>query len=677
MTKTPSRPRVAALVGPYMGGKTALLESILFHCGAITRKGTRKENTTVGDSSPEARARGSGTEVNIASAEYLGETWTFLDCPGSIELLQESEGALMVADAAVVVCEPDVGRAMTLAPILRFLDDLDIPHLLFINKMDHAAGSVRETMAALQGFSRHPLVLREIPIREGGKITGHVDLVSERAFRWTPGKPSELIQIPDSLKEQEAKARTEMLEALADFDDKLLEQLLEDAVPPPDAIYDALAKDLREDKVVPVFFGSAESDHGVRRLLKALRHETPESNAAALRLGLAGMNDGPAAAVFKTHYAGHVGKLSFVRIFAGEIAEGATVGGVRVGGILRMNAGKQEKTARAKTGEVAGLARTEGLATGQTLSAAGIKGVPNWPATLAPLFALAIHSEKREDDVKLTGALSRLVEEDPSLSFGANPDTGEFLLWGQGEMHLQIALERLRQRMNMPVKAKRPLVPYKETVRKGIKQHARHKKQSGGHGEFGDIHVEIKPLPRGSGFAFSDSITGGSVPKQYIPAVEAGVRESLARGPFGFPVVDVAVTLTDGQYHSVDSSDMAFKKAAGQAMREGLPACQPVLLEPICHVEIAVPTEFTSKAQRLVSGRRGQILGFDAKADWKGWDQVTALLPQSEMHDLIVELRSATLGVGTFSWRFDHLQELTGKAADQVITERQHAAAAQ
>ena len=200
MPKKPSGPRVAALVGPYLGGKTALLESLLFQCGAIPRKGARKDGTTVGDSSPESRARGSGTEVNVASAEYLGEKWTFLDCPGSIELLQESENALMVADAAVVVCESDVGRVLTMAPLLKFLDDLDIPHLLFVNKMDVSAGSVKETLDALQGLSRHPLVMREIPIREGDKVTGHVDLVSERAFRWTPGKISELIQIPDTVK---------------------------------------------------------------------------------------------------------------------------------------------------------------------------------------------------------------------------------------------------------------------------------------------------------------------------------------------------------------------------------------------------------------------------------------------------------------------------------------------
>jgi len=228
----------------------------------------------------------------------------------------------------------------------------------------------------------------------------------------------------------------------------------------------------------------------------------------------------------------------------------------------------------------------------------------------------------------------------------------------------------LRNRYNLTVTSHRPQVPYKETIRRPFSQHARHKKQSGGHGQFGDVHLDIKPLPRGSGFNFANSISGGVVPRQYIPAVEAGVRDYLHRGPLGFPVVDIAVTLTDGQYHSVDSSDMAFKAAAQLAMREGMPNGHPVLLEPICQVEIALPNEFTSKIQRLVSGRRGQILGFGAKSGWKDWDEVSAQMPESEMHDLINELRSVTLGVGTFHWKFDHLQEITGRVADQAVAQR-------
>ena len=251
------------------------------------------------------------------------------------------------------------------------------------------------------------------------------------------------------------------------------------------------------------------------------------------------------------------------------------------------------------------------------------------------------------------------------------------MLWGQGEIHLQVALEKLKHRFNLAVKGHRPQVPYKETIRKTVSEHGRHKRQSGGHGQFGDIYIDIEPRARGAGFVFADTVVGGVVPRQYIPSVGEGVEEYLKRGPLGFPVVDIKVTLTSGSYHAVDSSDQAFKTAARIAMTDGMPKCDPVLLEPTLSVEIAVPNDYTPKAQRILSGRRGQILGFQAKDGWKGWDVVAAYLPQAEMSDLIVELRSLTMGVGTFSWRFDHLQEVVGRGADKVVEERRTALAAQ
>lgn len=666
--KPPSAPRCAAFVGPYLSGKTSLLESVLSLTGAVTRRGSVREGNTVGDGTAEARARQMSTELNVATTEYLGELWTFLDCPGFIELAQDAFNALSVVDLAVVVCEPEPQKALTLAPLLRFLDERSIPHLVFVNKMDLPGGSIRATLEALQGLSTRPLVLREIPIRDGEKISGFVDLVSERAFRWSEGQSSELIQLPEIVADREKEARAGMLEAIADFDDTLLEKLLEDVVPNPDEIYAGLARDLQQHLIVPVFFGSAEGMHGITRLLKALRHEAPEPGQTAARLGI--IADEPCARVFKTLHASHTGKLSFVRVFSGDITDGMTLNGERVSGVNRVLGQKLEKVAKAGIGEVAALGRLDGAQTGAVLSPSGKAEAYAWPSPLKPLFALNVHTRERSDEVKLTAALARLVDEDPSLSYGHDPDTGEFLMWGQGEMQLSIALDRLRNRFNIQVVSQRPQVPYKETIRGSVSHHARHKKQSGGHGEFGDVHIDIKPQPRGAGFVFNDTITGGVVPKQYIPAVEAGVREYLARGPLGFPVVDIAVTLTDGQYHTVDSSDMAFRKAAQLGMREGMPKCSPVLLEPIFQVKIAIPNEFTSRIQRLASGRRGQILGFEPKAGWSGWDEVSVLLPQAEMHGLIVELRSATLGVGTFEWSFDHLQELSGKLADDIVAQR-------
>ena len=333
MTKPPSAPRCAALVGPYLSGKTSLLESVLSLTGAVGRRGSVRDGNTVGDGTAEARARQMSTEINIATTEYLGETWTFLDCPGFIELAQDAYNALMVVDLAVVVCEPEPQKVLTLAPLLRFLDDRAIPHIVFINKMDLPGGSVRATLEALQGLAGRPLVLREIPIRDGEKISGFVDLVSERAFRWTEGQRSQLIRLPDAVAEEGKEARAGMLEAIADFDDALLEKLLEDIVPNPDEIYAGLARDLQQDLIVPVFFGSAEGMHGITRLLKALRHEAPEPAQTAERLGIRA--DEPCARVFKTLHAAHTGKLSFVRVWQGEIVDGMTLNGERVSGVNR------------------------------------------------------------------------------------------------------------------------------------------------------------------------------------------------------------------------------------------------------------------------------------------------------------------------------------------------------
>lgn len=674
--KAVAAPRCAALVGPYLSGKTTLLESLLFATGAISRKGSVEDGNCVGDSAPEARARKMSVEISAASTEFLGEAWTFLDCPGSVELAQEAQQALMAADAAVVVAEPEPAKALTLAPLLKFLDDHKIPHLLFVNKMDTAAHRVSEVLAALQAVSARPLLLRQVPIRtpdQSGieQITGYVDLVSERAYQYKPGQPSDLVKMPETVLEREQTARRGLLESLADFDDVLLEELLEDAIPSREEIYQQLTKDLAADLIVPVFLGAAVRDFGVRRLLKALRHEVPGPMETARRLGVVAEAGDTVAQVFKTYHQAHTGKLSLARVWAGQLQDGMTLSGHRVGGVSRMKGHETIKLAAAGAGEVVALGRMDQVETGALLSAGGkaTMAMP-WPAGPAPLFSLAIETENRADEVKLTAALHKLTEEDAALTIEQNPAAHELILWGQGEIHLQIVLDRLKLKYNLPVKSHRPQVNYKETIRKGIAHHARFKRQTGGHGQFADIHVKLAPLPRGKGFEFHDEIVGGAVPRQYIPSVEEGIREYLAQGPLGFPVVDVAVTLTDGQYHSVDSSDMAFKTAARMAMTEAMPKCEPVLLEPIYAVTVTVPNEFTSRAQRLISGRRGQILGFDAKAGWPGWDEVSAYLPQSELHDLIIELRSLTLGVGSFAWKFDHLQELVGRLADKVVEHR-------
>lgn len=661
--------RNVAIVGPYLSGKTTVLESLLFVSGATTRKGRVVDGNSVGDASPEARDRQMSVEVNAASTEYGGICFTFLDCPGSVEFAQETCNALMGIDAAIIVCEPDVDRVLTLAPLFQFLDNWEIPHLIFINKMDRAHSQFADILQALKEVSSRPLVPHQYPIWQGETLTGFIDLITEQAYQYHPGAPADPIPLPNSLKEQEHAARAEMLETLADFDDHLLEELLEDIEPPQDEILQDLKMELGADLIVPVLIGIAEQDYGVRPLLEALLREAPDPSETAARRGLNPDDETPIAQVLKTYATPQGGKLSLVRVWQGTLTDGMVLNGVRTGGIYQLQGQQQQTLTEAAAGSIVALGRMEGIQTGDTLSTDGeLADLLPKADRHDPVYALAIMPEKRSDEVKLSSALNKLLEEDPSLVWEQHGDTHEVILWGQGEIHLQVTLDRLRRKYGLPMTTHVPQVPYKETVRRSANNiHGRYKRQTGGHGQFGDVYIDIQPLPRGEGFNFKETIVGGVVPKQYIPGVEMGVRESLVHGPLGFPVVDVAVTLTNGSYHSVDSSEQAFKQAARIAMQEGMVKCQPSLLEPILSVTISVPNTFTSNVLRLISGRRGQILGYEAKPDWHGWDNVQAYLPQAEMQDLIVELRSLTLGVGTFRWQFDHLQEVPDKIVDRVL----------
>ncbi len=665
-------PRCIALVGPFASGKTTLLEAILARTGAITRQGAVAEKNTIGDASPEARAHQMSVEANIAETQFMGDRITFLDCPGSIEFAFEAEGILAGVDLAVVVAEADQKKVPALQVILKTLEDRAIPRILFLNKIDKAEASVREMLETLQPASSVPLVLRHMPIMKNGIVTGFIDLALERAFVYREHAASEVVEMTDETRTVEAEARYAMLEKLADYDDGLMEQLLDDIQPERDKIFADLVKDMRTGQICPVLIGSAEHGNGVGRLLKAIRHEAPSVADTRARLNVPTTGDA-IVQVMKTLHTAHGGKLSIVRVFTGAVGDGVELVGPtgavgRVSGVFRVMGQQAAKREAAHEGETVGLGKLDGAKTGMTLSNG--KAPPAQVVTLArpdPVLGTALASAERKDDVKLSAAIVKAVEEDPSLNIAHVQDTGETVMEGQGEMHLRVALERLTGKYGIAITTHQPAIPYKETIRGVTSVRGRHKKQSGGHGQFGDVVLEIRPLPRGAGFQFTESITGGVVPRNYIPSVEEGVTEYLARGPLGFRVVDIGVRLTDGSYHTVDSSDMAFRTAAQIGMREGMPECRPVLLEPVLKVEVAVPSEATARANGIVSQRRGQLLGFDARPGWPGWDVVEAMIPQAEIRDLIVELRSATAGVGTFKARFDHLAELTGKLADQVI----------
>ena len=671
-------PRLVAIVGPFQSGKTSLLEGILARGGGVARQGSVRDGTSVGDSSPEARSHAMSVEPNVASIDYLGDRLTFFDSPGSIEFIHDMRPALPVCDLAVVVCEADARKVPALQVILRELEELGLPRILFLNKIDLAGGSLRETLEMLQPASRTPLLLRQIPVWENGVATGFIDLALERAFVYRESAPSSIVEMPAGVIPEERQARYSMLEKLADYDDALMEQLISDIDPPRDLVFDDLARELREGHVVPVLMGSATGGHGVTRLLKALRHEAPGVGQTRKRLGIE--PKGPALAqVVRTINTAHGGKLSLARVLRGAFADGATVinsHGVeeRIGGLARLMGATSSKVTRAEEGDTIAFARLEGLATGDRFAEGKTPPPAAKPlATPPPTQGVAIRVKDRKDEVRLAAALAKLGEEDRALTFVQDAEMSELKLLGQGEMHLRVTSERLADRFGVTIQTGKPSVAYRETIRDAVTVRGRHKKQSGGHGQFGDVVVEVSPRARGEGFAFAERVHGGSVPRQYFSSVEAGARDGMARGPLGFPVVDVSVTLIDGSYHTVDSSDMAFRAAAKLALDEALAKARPVLLEPILSVTIYVPTDALARASALVSARRGQILGFEAREGWAGWEALRALIPEAEIGDLIVELRSATSGVGAFETRFDHLAELSGRTADQVIAARQKA----
>lgn len=675
ITGTPNgrRPtRAVALVGPAGTGKTSLAEALLFASGAINRQGSVESGNTVGDASPEARARGGSTEINLLNFDYLGDRFALIDMPGGAGFAADGLAALQSADLALVVIDPAPERAALVEPALRRLDEMGVPHAIFVNKIENArAGAVRDLIAELQPMSAEPLALRQIPIREGEHVTGYVDLALERAYRYRPGKESERVDIPGELIERERGERTHLLETLADFDDALLEALLMDEAPDQALVMADLAADTAGNKVVPVLLGSAQTGGGVHRLLKLLRHEAPAPDRAAGRLGVAG---GGALHVFKIANGGAMGRLALGRVLGGGLNEGdeLVVGdeAARTGSIFFVQGEKTAKQGSAVPGDVVAVAKVDAARSGMVIGGRGVTApelLIEYPARNA---AIAIVTRDRKDDVKLSTALHRLCEEDPALEWTQDDATHETLLRGINDDHLGVVLGRLQRRYGVAVDTRPPRIAYRESIRKTAHMRGRHKKQSGGHGQYGDCVIDLRPLGHGEGFVFEDKITGGAIPRQYIPAVEAGIRDAMERGPLGFSVVDVAVTLVDGSFHSVDSSELAFRIAGRTAMTDALAQAAPYLLEPIVRVAVDTPGGTGSKAGSVLSSRRGQILGLSPHPDWPRWERVEALLPESGLHGLDAELRSLSQGLASFTASFDHLAELGGKHADEVVKAR-------
>jgi elongation factor G len=683
--------RNVALIGINRSGKTSLVESILHITGVINRRGKIQDGTMTMDYEPESVSRQISTQVSMGHMTYRDVHFNILDCPGFVDFNEETKLALMGVDAAIFVVEPDAHKLIQMDELLRFTEQIGISRLVFVNKLDKPDLDFEETLSVLKDMpgvkTPRPLAPLHYPIGSGSGFSGYVDVLKKQAFKYgASGKAEKSDTIPADLKTELEASREKLIESLADTDDNLLEMVLEGKDVPQDTIEKDLKNAVRAGTIVPILVGSAHTDAGVFTLLDAIISLCPDpldrdykdKDGRAIEI----QEGGPVIAqVIKTYVHPQSGKLSLTRVITGTIKADTQLmdssrGGPkeRVGGLYNIIGKKQDTAGNAGPGSIVAIARLDTPRSGDTLVSEKETRVMPAPAEPHPLYSLAIAPKNRSDETKLSTLLSKLIEEDPVLKVDRDPDTHEYCLYGQGEVHLTLSRQRLERKYHISLDSSRPQIAYKESIQGKADAHGRHKKQTGGKGQFGDVYLKIEALERGSGSKFTESVVGGSVPRQYIPGVEKGVMEALGKGPLaGFPVVDVAVNLYDGSYHDVDSDEMSFRMAAILAMREGLNKAHPVILEPVAEVKINVPNAFTSGVLGQMNGLRGHILGYGPDLDRPGWDQVTAHIPQSELWDYIIELRTLSQGLGFYVWKFSHLSPVPPNLSQELVS--QHSAA--
>ena len=673
--KTPiNSSRCISIVGPSQSGKTTLMESILHVCDQVHQRGDVKKNNTLSDHLPEEHELKMSISMGISNAKFMDEDYTFIDCPGSNDFINEFLQAARISDLCIIVLEPIKEKILSLVPYFYYLNQMNIPHFLFINKVNSLNFDIKVLLGLIQEYSSLPLVIRQIPIREEDKIIGSADVIHERAYKYEKEKPSEIVKIPKELSSLRTEIREKVLETLADFDDELMEKILEDMPTSTDEIYENLKKDIASNKIVEVFTGSAENATGIHRLLKSIRHDCPSHEETIKRNGYKIKNNIVCAQAFKTNYVPHRGKQSIMRVWSGELKEGQSLqNNIRLQSLFFLKGKEFIKTSKVKAGDVIGLSRIELIKTGDLITneEKDIKKDSKQPIPPQPIYAKAIRSIKREEDVKLSESLKEIIETDSSYVIERNSATQQLLLWGQGEIHLRVALNKMKNNYNVETTEEKISYSLQETIQGGVSDHiTTHKKQSGGAGQYARIVVDVRPLPRGEYFKFENKIVGGVIPKTYIPSVEKGCKESMKKGPLGFPVTDVHVTLKDGKTHDVDSNSNSFHIAGIKALRETLENCKPILLEPYHKVRFLVPSKDINNIYTLITSKRGMIKENQQKEGWSGFEILEAEMPGCEIFNLVIDVKSLTEGMGSFEYEFEQMKTVQNKQlSDKLISE--------
>jgi len=658
------RIRNVALVSHQGTGKTTLVEAMLYASGATTRMGRVEDGNTVSDWDPDEVKHGLSINASVAPVEWDGCKINVIDTPGYADFLGEVKEGVRVADSVILPVSAVDGLQVGTEIGWQLADERNLPRILFINKMDRENADYDAVLSALRERFGTTVVPLEVPIGREHDFKGVVNVLSNKAYTFADGKATEGA-VPAELDNAVAAYRQQIVEAVCETDDDLMTKYLDEDEIGDDELRAAMHAATARGEIVPVLVGAASAGVGIPQLLDAIVTYMPsplESTEQA---------NGFAALVFKTIADPYVGKLSYFRVFGGELRNDSSVYNStrdhdeHIGPVLVVRGKQQENVAKISTGDIGAVAKLHDTGTGDTLTSRDGKTVLEGISFPAPVFSASIEAKSKADLDKLGQALHRIVEEDPSLHVDRDPETSETILSGLGESHLQIVVERVQRKFGVDIALGEPKVPYRETITGSAKAEGRHKKQTGGRGQFGDVWVEFEPCAE-TDFEFVNKIVGGAVPKQYIPAVEKGIRESMTKGPLaGYPVINLRATLYDGKYHDVDSSEMAFKIAGSLAFKEGVMKARPVLLEPIMQVEVTVPESYMGDVIGDLNSKRARILGMEPIGG--GMQRVTAQAPLAEMTHYATALRSITQGRGTFTMNLLDYEQVPPHEAQKII----------
>jgi len=667
--------RNVALISHVGAGKTSLVDAALYDSGAVTRQGKVDEGSSISDYDPDELKRRMTLNAKVLPVEWKNTKINFIDTPGYADFVGEVKAALRVADAALVVVTAEKGVEVGTELTWQYADERNLPRMVLVNKLDRENTSFDTALDSLRKQFGLKVVPLQLPIGEQSGFRGVVDLVSQKAYTFEGGNKVQEIPVPADLKDRISTYREQLIESAVESDDAVMEKFLEGEELSDEEILSVIKQGTRTGQLIPVLCGAGSKNIGVQALLDAIVDYLP-SGAEALPEDAKAFGDNLSLFVFKTA-AAQVGTISTFRVYSGTLKPDTHVYNVqtkadeRIGQLIIQRGKMQDTATEILAGDIGAAAKFSNTHTGDTLT-----GSKETSETLAPIdfpepcYTVAVYPRSQADLDKMSNALARIVEEDRTLRVTRDPQTAEVLLSGMGESHLQIAIEGIKRKYGVDLGARDPRVSYRETIRKKARANGRHKRQSGGHGQFGDVWLELEPLPMGGeeNFIFEDKIVGGVVPNQYIPGVEKGVRESLKRGFIsGNPMVYIKVALVDGKYHPVDSSAQSFEIAASLGMQEGVPQASPTLLEPVMTVTITVPENNMGDVMSDINTKRGRVLGM-ASLD-NGMQQITANVPQAEMLHYATDLRSITQGRGSFKMEFYQYEEVPANVQHEIIAQ--------